>query len=96
MQPPAQHTVTVLGPGCRRCDTLYERAVATLRELGRTDVAVGRETDLDRITSYGPILTPALVIDGVIVLSGSVPSPRTLRKLLTDRLTSPPPVAGAG
>jgi len=78
----AEHRVLVLGPGCRRCDALYEAAHKVLGEMNRDDASVERVTHLDDIAAFGPILTPSLVVDGRIVVSGRVPSESALRKLL--------------
>jgi small redox-active disulfide protein 2 len=77
--------VAVLGPGCRRCDSLYELTRRVLRAVG-ADLPVERVSDLDAIADYGPILTPALVIDDTLISSGRVPSEAALRGLLRKRL----------
>jgi hypothetical protein len=45
--------------------------------------------DIDRILSFGAAMTPALVVDGRVVLSGRVPSMNEAKKLLAsiDRFT---------
>ena len=43
-------------------------------------------SDPDEILTYGPILTPALVVDGLLVLSGRVPTESALRELLGKHL----------
>lgn len=76
------HEVAVLGPGCRRCDALYEATMRVVSGLSRDDVRVARVKDLDEIAAFGPVLTPALVVDGALVLSGRVPRDRALADLL--------------
>lgn len=83
-EPPCR--VQVLGPGCRRCRTLHEMTVRALQEMGETDVAVEHVTDLERIVQWGPVLTPALVINGEMVLTGRVPDEGSLRELLVRHL----------
>lgn len=80
--------VLVLGPGCRRCQSLYELTAKALRSLGIDASTLGKITDVAAIAQYGPVLTPALVIDGELVLSGRVPSEATLRDTLARRLTA--------
>lgn len=84
--PEGKAWVRVLGPGCRRCDTLYERVARVLDEMDRADVGVEHVKDPDRILDYGPVLTPALIIDDLLVLSGRVPSEASLRELLGKHL----------
>ncbi|MGD9495214.1 MAG: MTH895/ArsE family thioredoxin-like protein [Armatimonadota bacterium] len=80
-------SIQVLGPGCQRCRALHELTVGALDELGATDVAVEHVTDLNRIVAFGPVLTPALAINGVLVLSGRVPDEAELRELLAGHLS---------
>ncbi|MBI2301348.1 MAG: thioredoxin family protein [Armatimonadetes bacterium] len=84
--PRAEQRLQVLGPGCRRCDALFETTRRALRSVGKPDVSVERITDLDRIAAYGPLLTPALVVDGTIVWSGRTPSEPRLRQILEEQL----------
>jgi small redox-active disulfide protein 2 len=73
--------IQVLGPGCRNCITLEERVNEALEQLG-ADAAVSKVTDPAAIAAAGVIATPALVVDGRLVLAGSVPSVRRLSGLL--------------
>ena len=73
--------IKVLGPGCANCVRLEERTRAALAELGR-DADVEKVTDYEEMLRYGVMQTPALVIDGEVVLSGKVPTARKLRTLL--------------
>lgn len=82
---PLRH-VAVLGPGCRRCDALYELTTRVLRATGRPDVIVERVHSLEDIAAYGPVVTPALVIDNKIVLSARVPTEAALKALLAKHL----------
>jgi len=76
------HEIAVLGPGCRRCDALYEAAVRAVSSLSRDDVRITRVKDLDEIADFGPVLTPALLVDGKLAFSGRVPGDRALMELL--------------
>jgi small redox-active disulfide protein 2 len=79
---PERGTVKVLGPGCAQCDRLTQLVMKTLSEMGLA-LALEHVTDLKEIAEYGIVATPALVIDGRIVCSGTVPSPRKLKELLS-------------
>lgn len=81
-----RHRVAVLGPGCRRCTALFKLTAKILRSIGHADLPVQRVSDLDDITEYGPILTPALAVDDEIIVTGRIPSEAALRELLTRRL----------
>ena len=81
-----ERRVLILGPGCRKCEALYERTTQVLQAMGRTDVRAEQVKDLDEITAFGPVVTPALVVDGSVVLSGRLPTETALRSLLTRHL----------
>ena len=83
---PQSHRLAVLGPGCRRCNALSQLAAKALKAMGRADVVVERVSDLDSIAAYGPVLTPALMVNDTIVLNGRLPSEAALRDLLGQHL----------
>ena len=74
--------VKVLGPGCPKCKELMKRTEAAVQEFG-LDCSVEKVTDIQQITSYGVMITPALVVDGQVKVSGRVPSLDDLRKILS-------------
>jgi small redox-active disulfide protein 2 len=73
--------IKVLGPGCKNCVTLDRIAHEVVQELGITAIFEKVE-DYAAIASYGVMSTPALVVDGKVVLSGRVPTPRHLKEIL--------------
>ena len=73
--------VKVLGPGCSKCQELLKRTQQTVRELA-LDCSVEKVTDIQEITSYGVMMTPALVVDGQVKVTGKVPSLDDLKKML--------------
>lgn len=83
---PGHHEVLVLGTGCKRCEQLYRMVGESLQQIGRTEVGLRHVKDPDEIASFGPVLTPALVIDGEVVLSGRVPTEAALKDLLASKL----------
>lgn len=88
--PGAGPVLLVLGPGCRHCDILHEMTVAALEALNRPEAAVHRVESLDGIADFGPVLTPALVLEDEIILSGRIPTQAALEQLLRKRLPPPP------
>lgn len=73
--------IQVLGPGCPKCQTLYERTKQAAAELGLA-CEIEKVSDLDRIVSFGILSTPALVVDGKVKLSGRVPTVAQLKEVL--------------
>ncbi len=78
--------IRVLGMGCPRCGKLYENARKALEDLEIEDLILEKVEDLSVIAEMGAMLTPALALDEEIVVSGRVPSPGEIRKLLEERL----------
>jgi small redox-active disulfide protein 2 len=73
--------IKVLGSGCPNCKRLEANVRRALEARG-IDATVEKVTDLGEILGYGVSSTPALVIDGRVVLAGRVPSPTQLEGVL--------------
>jgi small redox-active disulfide protein 2 len=71
----------VLGPGCAKCTKLAENTKAAAAELG-INAQVEKITDINVITGFGVMMTPALVVDGEVKVVGKVPSTEEIKKLL--------------
>jgi small redox-active disulfide protein 2 len=71
----------ILGTGCSKCRLLADAAETAAKELG-IDYELEKVTDLNRIMGFGVMLTPALVVDGVVKVSGKVPSADEAKALL--------------
>jgi small redox-active disulfide protein 2 len=71
----------ILGTGCPKCRLLADAAETAAKELG-IDYELEKVTDLNRIMGFGVMLTPALVVDGVVKVSGKVPSADEAKALL--------------
>jgi small redox-active disulfide protein 2 len=75
--------IQILGAGAGRanCKKLAENAEAAAKALG-VEYKLEKISDLKRIMGFGVMLTPALVVDGVVKVSGQVPSVDALKKML--------------
>lgn len=71
----------VLGTGCSNCKQLETNLRRALELLGASGEVVKVE-DYPSILAHGVQTTPALVIDGEVVLSGRVPRPEELARML--------------
>lgn len=71
----------ILGTGCPKCNKLAESAQAVAQELG-LEFELEKVTNIDDIIRFGIFMTPALVVDGVVKVSGRVPSSEEIRKML--------------
>jgi small redox-active disulfide protein 2 len=74
--------IQVLGPGCAKCKKLAEHAEQAAKELG-INYELEKITDLTQIMNFGVVMTPGLVVDGVVKTSGKVPSVEEIKKLLS-------------
>ncbi len=69
----------VLGTGCPKCKKLTELTAEAVKELGIT-AEITKVEKLNDIMNYGVMLTPALVVDGKVVVAGRVPSKEEIKK----------------
>jgi len=73
--------IKVLGTGCAKCKTLYKATEEALKEAG-IEANLSKVEDIVEIMKFGVMTTPALVVDGKVVLKGKVPSVKDIIKLL--------------
>ena len=71
----------ILGTGCPKCAKLYENTEAAAKELG-IEYKIEKVQDIQQITSFGVMMTPALVVDGEVKTTGKIPSPEDIKKML--------------
>jgi thioredoxin 1 len=72
----------ILGTGCAKCSALAANTEAAARELG-VEYEIEKVTDLRRIMEFGVMTTPALAVDGVVKVTGKVPSPKEILRLIS-------------
>ncbi len=73
--------IEVLGPGCPKCQSTEQNVLKALKELNR-EAEVVKVADIDAIIERGVMWTPALVIDGKLVLQGKIPTVDQIRQLI--------------
>ncbi len=74
--------IQILGPGCPNCKKLAEVAETAAEELG-IDYQMEKITDLNVITGFGVMMTPALAVDGEVKVVGKVPDVEEIKKMLS-------------
>ena len=77
----------VLGTGCAKCKSL-EKAVREVVDQNKLDAEVIKVDDIVEIMKYNIMTTPALVMDGKVIVKGRVPSNNELTELLTGKIFS--------
>ncbi len=75
--------ILVLGSGCPKCKKLAQMVEEVATGMG-IDYKVEKVTDINQIMSFGVMVTPALVVDGNLKLSGKLPGKEELEKLLSQ------------
>ena len=73
--------IQVLGTGCPKCQKLEQIADQAASEL-EIDYELEKVTDINEITGFGVMMTPALVVDGQVKVTGNVPSLDDLKAML--------------
>jgi len=73
--------LTIYGSGCAKCKQLTANAEAAAQSLDIT-YEVEKVTDTNAIINAGVMRTPALAVDGDIVIEGKVSSSDEIKSLL--------------
>jgi small redox-active disulfide protein 2 len=71
----------ILGTGCAKCNALTQATEQAAQSLG-LPYELEKVTDLNQIMSFGVMMTPALVVNGKVKVSGKVPNVNELKSLL--------------
>jgi len=79
---PAGMEIKVLGTGCSKCTALEKQTQQAVEELG-LNAEIIKVEDIVEIMQYNVMTTPALVVDGQVVVKGRVPSTADIKNLLT-------------
>lgn len=73
--------IEILGSGCPKCKITEEIVKKVVKKLGMK-VEVGHVYDLDKITEYGVMMTPAIAIDGEVKIEGKIPTEEEVEKII--------------
>lgn len=75
--------IKVLGTGCAKCKSLEKVTKEVVTELS-LDATIEKVEDIAKIMEAGVMITPALLVDEKLIISGYVPSNKELKNLLTN------------
>jgi len=73
--------IEVLGPGCPRCIKTEENVKRAVKELN-IEAEVIHVSDIKRFMEYKIMMTPAIVVDGEVKVSGTVPTVEEVKGFL--------------
>lgn len=73
--------IKVLGTGCAKCKALEKVTREVVDEIN-IEATITKVEDIMEIMAFGVMTTPALVVDGKVVLKGRVPNANEIKQLL--------------
>lgn len=73
--------IAVLGTGCPKCINT-EEVVRKVVADNKVDAEVIKVKEISEIMKYNVMMTPAVAVDGKVVISGKVPSEAEIKKAL--------------
>ena len=73
--------IQILGTGCSKCKVLATHVERAVEELG-IPCEVEKVTDIQQIIKFKVMMTPGLVIDGVVKAVGRVVPVEEIKKML--------------
>lgn len=77
--------IKVLGTGCAKCKTLEKSTIEAVSQSG-IDATVIKVEDFIEIMKLGVMTTPALVVDGEVLVKGRVPSVSEISQMLINHI----------
>jgi small redox-active disulfide protein 2 len=73
--------IQILGTGCPKCKKLFEAAQQAIKDAS-IEAEVTKVEDINEIMKYGVMMTPALVVDGVVKTVGRIPRPDEIKAMI--------------
>lgn len=79
-----KHEIKVIGsdPPCHRCKVMEKIVREAAQEIGFAAEVTHLSANSQEAFDYGMIITPAIAIDGKLILSGKVPSKGEMKRIL--------------
>ena len=75
--------IKILGAGCPNCQTL-EKRVRRVVEKHKIEAEISKVEEITDIISYGVMVTPALVINEVVVSKGRLPKEQEILEFIKN------------
>ena len=77
--------IKILGTGCPKCKSL-EKATREVVAQNNIDATITKVEDIMDIMNFNVMTTPALVVNGKVVVKGRIPSNDELKQILTNKI----------
>ncbi len=74
----------ILGTGCPKCKKLTEITGEAVKEVGIV-AEISKVEKISDILNYGVMVTPALAIDGRVVVSGRIPTKEEIKAWIAGK-----------
>jgi small redox-active disulfide protein 2 len=76
--------IQIVGPGCPRCEATERNVFNACAELD-LPADISHLRDIRQFAALGVIVTPAVLVDGTVVVAGRVPTVEELKQILAAR-----------
>ncbi len=73
--------IKILGTGCSKCKQTEAIVKQVVAQMG-IEATIEKVEDIEKIMEYNVLTTPALVIDGQIMVKGRVPGAEEVKTFL--------------
>ena len=73
--------IQILGTGCPKCKKLVECAEQAAKEMG-IEFEIEKVTQINDIMKFGVMMTPAIVIDGIVKVAGKVLTVEQIKEMI--------------
>jgi len=77
--------IKILGTGCAKCNQVEKTAREVVKELG-IDASIEEVKDIRKIMEYNVLITPGLVVNEEVVISGRIPSKAEMTQFIINAL----------
>lgn len=77
--------IRILGTGCAKCNQVEKTAREVVKELG-IDASIEEVKDIRKIMEYNVLITPGLVVNEEVVISGHIPSKAEVTQFIINAL----------
>jgi small redox-active disulfide protein 2 len=74
--------IQIAGPGCPRCEATERNVFNACAELDMP-AYISHVYNVSQFAALGVVMTPAVLVDGKVVVAGKVPTIEELKQILT-------------